>query len=196
MKVSRRDVLRASAVVGGAAAVGATSVASNAAVLAQQAGGGRCVAAAFDALKPMGDRVKPIATEEFQARIAKAQKLMRDATTKVDVLYVAPGTTLYYFTGVHWWPSERILALLIPGTGDPMLVCPAFEEARLREQLRWPIAVRTWEEDDNPFGVAAKWIGESGGRLSRVAWSRPCSSRSTTECARRRRRFRTRAGIR
>ena len=64
---------------------------------------------------------------------------MRDSATKVDVLYVAPGTTLFYFTGVHWWPSERILALLIPRTGEPVLVCPAFEEARLREGLRWPI---------------------------------------------------------
>ena len=154
----------------GAVAAAAAGAAVSEAAFAQQAGGGAGAAlpAAFDGLKPLGDRVKPIATEEFRARVAKAQKLMMDAATKVDVLYVAPGTTLYYYTGVHWWPSERILALLIPRVGEPVLVCPAFEEARLREGLRWPIDVRTWEEDDNPFAVAAKWMGERGVRTGRV----------------------------
>ena len=35
--------------------------------------------AAFDSLKPLGDRVKPITVEEFQARVAHAQELMTDA---------------------------------------------------------------------------------------------------------------------
>jgi Xaa-Pro dipeptidase len=168
MRISRRDVLRVGAVATGAAAAGA-----GAAEFAQQGtGAGAPLPPAFDALKPLGDRVKPITTEEYNARIAKAQKLMGDSasatTGKIDAVFIAPGTTLTYYLGFRWWPSERILALVIPREGDPLLISPSFEEARLREQLRWPIYVRVWEEDDNPYAVAAKWFGERGIRTGQV----------------------------
>jgi Xaa-Pro dipeptidase len=168
MRISRRDVLRVGAVATGAAAAGA-----GAAEFAQQGtGAGAPLPPAFDALKPLGDRVKPITTEEYNARIAKAQKLMGDSasatTGKIDAVFIAPGTTLTYYLGFRWWPSERILALVIPREGDPLLISPSFEEARLREQLRWPIDVRVWEEDDNPYAVAAKWFGERGIRTGQV----------------------------
>src|SRR5215469_7162638 len=74
---------------------------------------------AFDLLKPLGSRVRPITAEEFRQRIEKAQKLMSDAQPKFDALFLAPGTGLYYFSGIRWWPSERLLALIIPRSGDP-----------------------------------------------------------------------------
>src|ERR1700688_2408663 len=80
---------------------------------------------AFDSLKPLGSRVKPISTEEFQSRIARAQKLLAEQNPRLDALFVAPGTSLFYFTGVHWWPSERLLGILIPQKRDAIVVCPA-----------------------------------------------------------------------
>ncbi|HYL09163.1 MAG TPA: Xaa-Pro peptidase family protein [Candidatus Acidoferrales bacterium] len=124
---------------------------------------------AFQALRPLGDRVKPIAPEEFRARVAKAQKLMTDADPQVSTLYLTPGSSLYYFSGVRWGTSERLLALVIPRAGDPLVVCPAFEEGRLHEQLRWPIEIRVWQEDENPSGIAAKWLAERGMRTGRIA---------------------------
>jgi Xaa-Pro dipeptidase len=100
----------------------------------------------FAALKPLGARVKPITSEEHRARTARAQQLLAQQKPTMDALFIAPGTSLYYFTGVHWWPSERLLALLIPQKGEPLVVCPAFEEARFREQLRVPAKVRVWQE--------------------------------------------------
>ncbi len=184
MKISRRDVLRAGAVATGVAAtaagaVRAAGIADATDAIIQAPGGGGALPAPFDALKPLGDRVKPITTEEHKGRFAKAQKLMSESaaaasgmagssSTKIDAVFIAPGTTLTYFLGLRWWPSERILALLIPREGDALLICPTFEEARLREQLRWPIEVRTWEEDDNPYAVAAKWFVERGIRTGQV----------------------------
>jgi len=124
---------------------------------------------AFDKLKPLGDRVKPITAEEFQRRVARAQQLMNDAKPRFETLFVTPGTTLLYYTGIYWWPSERILALLVPRQGDPLIVCPAFEESRLREQLRWPIEIRVWQEDESPYAIAAKWFGEHGIRTGKIA---------------------------
>lgn len=124
---------------------------------------------AFQALHPLGDRVKPIAPDEFRARVAKAQKLMTDSNPQVSALYLTPGTSLYYFSGIRWGISERLLALVIPHDGEPLVVCPAFEEGRLREQLRWPIEVRVWQEDENPSAVVAKWLAERGMRTGRIA---------------------------
>jgi Xaa-Pro dipeptidase len=124
---------------------------------------------AFNALKPLGDRVKPIRTEEFQGRISRAQELMSEAHPRVDALYVTPGTTLVYYTGIRWWPSERLLALLVPREGQPLLICPAFEESRLREQLRWGMEIRIWQEDENPYGLAGKWFAERGIRTGQIA---------------------------
>jgi Xaa-Pro dipeptidase len=167
MAISRRDVLRAASAVTGAAVAGAADPFTRSASAQAQANGA-ALPPAFDVLKPLGDRVKPIATEECQARVAKGQALMAASDPKFDALFVAPGTTLYYYTGLHWWPSERILALLIPREGNALLICPAFEEGRLREGLRWPIEVRTWQEDENPYAVAAKWFGERGIRTGQL----------------------------
>ena len=124
--------------------------------------------AAFDKLKPVHDRVRPITAEEFQGRIQHAQRLMAEAKPEFAALYLTPGTGLYYYTGIRWGLSERLLALVIPRRGEPMLVCPAFEEGRLRELQLWPIEVRAWQEDEDPSKVAAKWFAERGIRTGRV----------------------------
>ena len=72
--------------------------------------------AAFSTLKPLGSRVHPVTAEEFRGRLQHAQKLMAELTPKYDALFVAPGTSLYYFTGIRWGISERLLALVLPRT--------------------------------------------------------------------------------
>jgi len=122
----------------------------------------------FAALKPLGSRATPIASDEYQARIVRAQQLLVQQKPPMDALFVAPGTSLYYFTGVHWWPSERLLGLLIPQKGEPLVVCPAFEEARFREQLRIPAEIRVWQEEDSPSKLAASALADRGLRTGRI----------------------------
>jgi Xaa-Pro dipeptidase len=169
MNISRRDLFKSATFASG-------SVIANALFEQPKLGRDRevqepnqALPPAFDKLKPLGDRVKPITAEEFQGRLARAQQLMNGAKPRFETLFVTPGTTLLYYTGIYWWPSERILALLVPRQGDPLLVCPAFEEGRLREQLRWPIEIRVWQEDESPYAIAAKWFGERGIRRGKIA---------------------------
>jgi Xaa-Pro dipeptidase len=122
----------------------------------------------FDSLKPLGSRVKPVTPEEYQARIARAQRLLAEQDPKLDALFVTTGTSLYYFTGVHWWPSERLLGLLIPQKGEPLVVCPAFEEGRFREQLKFPVEVRVWQEDESPTKLAATGLADRRLRSGRI----------------------------
>ena len=123
---------------------------------------------ALSALKPLGSRVHPITPEEYRARHARAQQLMAEANPKFDALFVAPGTALYYFTGINWWASERLLGLFLPRAGEPFFVCPAFEEGRLREQLRFPAEVRVWQEDQSPTKLAAAILSDRGLRTGRI----------------------------
>jgi Xaa-Pro dipeptidase len=173
MKISRRYALKIGS-IGVASIAGAASVALGQVAPARQPTPDSpkpCedkLPPAFSGLKPLGKRVQPISDEEFWGRIVLAQRLMSDAKPQYAALYVTPGTSLYYYTGIRWWPSERLLALLIPRVGDPTIICPAFEEGRLRELLRWPIPVRVWEEDASPYAIAGQWLEERRSRTGRV----------------------------
>jgi Xaa-Pro dipeptidase len=124
--------------------------------------------ASFDALKPLGERVKPVSSDEFKARIGRAQQLLREQNPQLDALFLATGSSLYYFTGVKWWASERLLGILVPQKGEPIVVCPAFEEGRFREQLRFPADVRVWQEDQSPSKLAASALADRGVRTGRI----------------------------
>ena len=168
MRFSRRDLFKTAAVATGTVAAGTVFNGPPAGQRSPVQSASEPLPPAFDALKPLGDRVKPIRTEELQARVVRAQQLMTDAKPRFEALYITPGTTLVYYTGIRWWPSERILAFLVPRQGAPLLVAPAFEEGRLREQMRWPIELRVWQEDESPYPIIEKWLLERGVRTGQV----------------------------
>ena len=122
----------------------------------------------FSGLKPLGARLKPITADEFRARLTRAQQLMTELKPNFDALFFAPGTSLYYFTGIRWGLSERLVGLVLPRAGKPVLVCPGFEEGRLREQLRFPIEIRVWQEDESPTKLAAAALADQGVRSGRM----------------------------
>src|SRR5258708_28273624 len=88
----------------------ATGVSLAAAFAPKIAGGyhysddGPALTPAFSGLKPLADRIHPIAADEFRQRIEQAQRLMADApaapsgspsqAAKYDALFFAPGTSL------------------------------------------------------------------------------------------------------
>jgi Xaa-Pro dipeptidase len=104
-------------------------------------------------LKSMTGDVKPIGKPEFQARIEKARALM--AKHDIGALLIEPGASLIYFTGIHWWRSERLTAAVLPRDGEVAIVTPHFEEPSVRESLQVPAEVRVWHEDRNPLETVA-----------------------------------------
>ena len=123
MKVSRRELLKTASIGGAgatAAAISAPLMDTGRARQNSQTTPGE-LPPAFDKLQPLGDRVKPIRVDELQGRIAHAQELMTNAKPRFDVLYVTPGTTLAYYVGTPWGLSERIVALMIPREGHPLI---------------------------------------------------------------------------
>lgn len=102
----------------------------------------------------------PISVQEREARIAKAQRLLTEQ--KMDALILESGTSLEYFTGISWWPSERTMAAIIPAQGDIKYVCPGFEEARFRELIKIGKDVYAWQEDESPFKLIANVLKGAG----------------------------------
>jgi len=109
-------------------------------------------------LTPMTGSARPIGLAERQARIAKAQALMK--AQGLSALLVEAGSSLDYFTGIRWWRSERLTAAVIPVEGDVLIVTPGFEEPSIRESLIVPGEVRVWQEDESPFALIAAWLKE------------------------------------
>ena len=112
------------------------------------------------ALKSMAGNAQPITAQERQARLTKVQGLMQEK--KIAALLVEAGTTLEYFTGIHWWTSERVTAALIPAKGQVIVVTPFFESPSIHEMLQVPGEIRPWQEDENPFELIAKSVGGLG----------------------------------
>ena len=168
-KESRRHFLKGSAIASAAILAGHPG-AAHAGVPREAAleDDSNALPAPFSQLKPLGERVHPITTEEFRERMQHAQKLMADLSPKYDALFVAPGTGLYYFTGIRWGVSERLLALVLPRTGDPIVVVPGFEEGRMRERLKFPAEVRAWQEDESPTKLAIAALADRGIRTGRI----------------------------
>jgi Xaa-Pro dipeptidase len=112
-----------------------------------------------------GDAV-PIGVSERISRIEKAQRLM--AEHNIDALLLEPGSAMLYFSGVSWWRSERLTAVVIPREGDIGIVTPFFEEPSVRESMTFGDDVRAWHEHESPFERVAGLLkdrGLSGGRI-------------------------------
>jgi Xaa-Pro dipeptidase len=86
----------------------------------------------------------------------------------IKAIYLEAGTSLFYFTGVRWGNSERMFAAVIPAKGDIIWVCPAFEESRAREQIRFGNDIRPWEEDESPYKRVAEAFQDLGIRDGKI----------------------------
>src|SRR5580704_7187298 len=120
---------------------------------------------AIAALKNRQDEARPISPAERGERQQRARELMSDY--KIDAVLMAGGTSLRYFTGIGWGNSERFSGFVLPRKGDAFCVAPAFEEERLREQMKlFPdgdrVRILTWQEDDDPYPLLARGLRDAG----------------------------------
>src|SRR5580698_7131198 len=124
---------------------------------------------AIAALTSRRAEATPIPLTEREQRLDRARALMHQ--NHIDAIVIATGTSLNYFTGLRWGQSERFFAWTLPAKGDPFIVCPVFEEGRVRERMEAKPAtlpsasttrVYTWNEDEDPYALLARALKESG----------------------------------
>ncbi len=115
--------------------------------------GGSHAAEQLATITPWATPAAPITQDERLARIEKARRLTRDSGA--DALLVAAGTSLRYFAGVPWGGTERLVAMLIPATGDPVMIAPHFELGSLQAEMQISADYRLWQEDQSPTALVA-----------------------------------------
>jgi Xaa-Pro dipeptidase len=120
---------------------------------------------AIAALQSRRAEAKPITIEERAQRQERARQLMRD--NNLSAIILGQGTSLAYFTGIHWQGGERLFAMILPAKGDAFYVSPAFEEGRAREQIAQAPEgtkpdVRIWQEDESPYQRVEQGLTDRG----------------------------------
>jgi len=156
--ISRRRFLKASSVAAAIAAAPGS-------LRASERSSDSALPPSISHLKSKKSEATPISLEERSARQEQARKLM--IQNSIDAILLMSGTSLNYFTGIRWWGGERMFAYVLPAKGNAFYVCPAFEEDRAREEIsRAPEGdhadIRTWQEDDSPYRLAAQGLRDSG----------------------------------
>lgn len=122
--------------------------------------GGSSASTELAALSQWPDPAPPISAEERQGRLDRARRLM--AESGVDALLIGAGASLLYFAGIGWGASERLVAMLLPREGGPIVICPAFELGTLQAELAIAADVRLWEEDESPSELVAQALRDAG----------------------------------
>ncbi len=104
-----------------------------------------------------------IGTDERRQRLDALRNLM-DKEGLAAVL-IGPTTSLRYFTGIVWHPSERFTGALVHVDGRLEYVCPGFERDKVGQLIALPGDVFTWQEEENPYALIADRIGP-GARIA------------------------------
>jgi len=117
-------------------------------------------------LKDQTEDVKPFGKSDFEYRIKKLQSLMQQKGAVATYLHA--GTNLYYFTGLQWSPSERMVAAIVPAVGEICYIAPHFEMDTLRDYWQIEASIHGWHEHESPFdlfGEVLLDLGRSSGRI-------------------------------
>ncbi|MFK7768785.1 MAG: M24 family metallopeptidase [Mariniblastus sp.] len=114
---------------------------------------------AFDSLKNMTADVNFITKPEFEGRLARLQEKLRE--TGASAAYLHAGTNLFYFTGLKWGASERMVAAIVPANGDICYIAPKFELDTLRDYWKIPSTIHAWEEHESPYEVVGRVMAET-----------------------------------
>jgi len=152
--MNKRAFLKASGASLAALSVTSTAFASSSAATSNK-----------DKLKNITHGVTAITAAEREVRIKKAQKLMQQMN--ISALIIEPGAAMDYFSGIQWWRSERLTALVIPREGKVGIVCPFFEEPSIQESLAIEGDIRVWQEHESPFERVKQILVDRGISLSK-----------------------------
>ena len=124
--------------------------------------GGSTAAAELAAIRPWAATAPATDRTERLARIERARALTEGMGA--DALLISAGASLRYFAGVPWGATERLVAMVLPVRGAPVMICPNFELGSLQADLLIDVDIRLWEEDANPHALVADALAGVGAR--------------------------------
>ncbi|MDQ4214786.1 Xaa-Pro peptidase family protein [Microbacterium capsulatum] len=97
----------------------------------------------------------PFPADVYAARLDRARALTLEAG--LDAIVVGPGPDLAYLLGVEGDTIERLTALVIRAVGEPTVVVPRMELAKVRDTAvgTLGLAVSDWVDGEDPYALVA-----------------------------------------
>lgn len=111
--------------------------------------GGSTIEKELNAIVPNAHLVQAIQKDEFKARTVKACALMK--TNNIAAMYLNAGTNLYYFTGMKWNASERMVGAILFQNGALHFIAPEFEKGTILDFMVLEGDIHCWEEHESPY---------------------------------------------
>jgi Xaa-Pro aminopeptidase len=108
--------------------------------------------------------IPPLGEDVYQRRLERARALAKKAGATV-IVATSGATNFEYLAGDDFGRSERLIALLVPVDGDPVMISPSFEVERVRRGTKvGASAIKGWEEEEDPFVLLRSALGPAGAR--------------------------------
>ena len=111
--------------------------------------GGSSASEQLAALSNMCSDISGISQAEYQQRQQRACKLMQQQG--ISAIYLNAGTNLYYFTGLKWSASERMVGALLTADGQLHYIAPYFEQDSLNDFMLVDAPFHGWHEHQSPY---------------------------------------------
>ena len=111
------------------------------------------------------------ATAALAARVGRVRGRMEELG--VDVLLLSHGADLPWLTGYRAMPLERLTLLVLPVSGDPVLVVPGLEAPRVADS-NGLFDLLPWSDAEDPIDLVVNLVGQSSTArlaLSDRAWA-------------------------
>lgn len=97
--------------------------------------------------------------EAYQMRLTQISKKMKEGGYQGAILFPSPN--MYYMTGFHTFPGERLLMTVIPADGEPFFIAPKLFEGQIRNAA-WIPEIITWTDEENPYDKTRVLLGDRG----------------------------------
>jgi Xaa-Pro dipeptidase len=111
--------------------------------------GGSSASEQLAALSNMTNNIRGISKSEYQQRQQRACQLMQQQG--ISAIYLNAGTNLYYFTGLKWSASERMVGALLCADGQLHYIAPYFEQDSLNDFMLIEAPFHGWHEHQSPY---------------------------------------------
>jgi Xaa-Pro dipeptidase len=102
--------------------------------------------------------IDPLPASTYRRRLERARDLM--SVYGFSALFAEPSTSFAYLLGAGFGRSERLIALVAPAAGEPLIIAPQFEVERVDRTVHTVDSIRGWEEQQDPFNVLAVALGD------------------------------------
>jgi len=110
----------------------------------------------------------------YGTRLGQCQKLMSEKG--IDIVFLAPGPNMYYLGGFLEEPGERLLALIVPQSGDPQFIVPELYQEQVRS-FSWVESLISWKDGEDQVALLSNTMRRILKRQPTIAvdtrmWSR------------------------